>query len=99
MDAIIRPILNTRDPVKENEMKNYIEKKFGRSYISPVDLYNERLAERNNKNFDPWLIVFHKYVGMQLSMYFWHLILNSIFIAPLWFEMSKNAIKKSNDFS
>ena len=30
MDAIIKPILNTRDPVKENEMKNYIEKKFGK---------------------------------------------------------------------
>ena len=52
MDAIIRPILNTRDPIKEKEMKNYIEEKFGKTYISPVDLYYERLAERNNKNFD-----------------------------------------------
>ena len=53
MDAIINPILNTQEPIKEAQMKAYIKEKFGKSYIMPADLFYERLAERDNKNFDP----------------------------------------------
>ena len=53
MDAVINPILNTQDPIKEAQMKAYIKEKFGKSYIMPADLFYERLAERDNKNFDP----------------------------------------------
>lgn len=57
LDAVIEPLINSQDPVKNMQMKQYIEKKFGRSYIIPADLYFERLAERNNKNFDPWICI------------------------------------------
>ena len=53
IDVVIRPIINTNDPLKNAQMKEYIEKKFGRNYIMPADLYLERLAERSNKDFDP----------------------------------------------
>ena len=53
MDAIIKPILNNSDPVKNAQMRQYIKQKFNKSFICPADLYYERLAERHNKNFDP----------------------------------------------
>ena len=53
MDAMIRPILNTKDKVKEAQMKAYIQDTFGKEYIMPADLFFERLNQRNNKNFDP----------------------------------------------
>ena len=53
IDVVIRPILNATDPVKNAQMKEYIRKKFGRSYIMPADLYFERLENTNNKDFDP----------------------------------------------
>ena len=53
IDVVIRPIINTKDPVKNAQMKEYIQKKFGRNYIMPADLYYERLKERENKDFDP----------------------------------------------
>ena len=53
IDVVIRPIINTNDPVKNAQMKDYIKTKFGRNYIMPADLYYERLTERYNKDFDP----------------------------------------------
>ena len=53
IDARIEPIFNDKDEAKDAQMRAYIEAKFGRTFIIPADLYLERLAERNNKNFDP----------------------------------------------
>ena len=53
MTAIIRPILNTKDKVKEEQMKTYIRDTFGKEYIIPADLFYERLKHRHNKDFDP----------------------------------------------
>ena len=53
MEAIIRPILNTQDKAKMEQMKAYIHETFGKEYIMPADLFFERLNQRNNKHFDP----------------------------------------------
>ena len=49
-----RPIINTKDAVKKAQMEAYIKQKFGKDYITPADLFYERLNQKNNKDFDPW---------------------------------------------
>ena len=53
MDVVIRPIIDTTDPAKAVQMKEYIQRTFGRTYVTPADLYLERLAQRYNKDYDP----------------------------------------------
>lgn len=48
-----RPIINTKDAVKKAQMEAYIKQKFGKDYITPADLFYERLNQKNNKDFDP----------------------------------------------
>ncbi len=53
MEAVIKPIIKDTNVAKAKEMMDYIEKTFGKTYITPADLFFERLAQRNNRNFDP----------------------------------------------
>jgi isopenicillin N synthase-like dioxygenase len=54
MDAVIRPIIHQNcGEEKSNEMKKYIKEKFGKAFITPADLFFERLNNANNTNFDP----------------------------------------------